>query len=652
MGIQFLSTGWLLAAPLFAGGLLLLYFLKLKRREVAVASTFLWQNALNDLRVNAPFQRLRMNLLLILQMLALLLLLLALARPVGEAGLERTDTILLVDVSASMRATDGDGASGGKTRFARAVEEARRVVKDLSFGDRATVVAFSDEARVLTDLTSSKDVLGQALDGLEVTDRPTRLVNALHRVGALIGRGERPTQVYLFSDGRCGPLEGASLPEDVGLQFVRTGLVDENLGIVGMDVHTASGLGEDTTVFGAVQNFSAGEQVLGVDLFVDDALAGSRELTLGPGGVGSVSFPAPLFDEQGPARRVRLQLDPPEGFADAFATDDVAWSLLRPPAPKRVLLVTGGNVFLHSALSEDPSVAKTPRGDVPLMAPEEWNPDDPALAEFDVIVLDRFTPDVLPPGNYICFGARPPFPGFQDLGQAEDTEVLDWDETHPVARFVNFATLILPTARRLEPLEGDKIIARATHGPLVIESRHQGRRAVVCAFDLMSLPVEGAWTFDPSYPIFLANAVRHLAGGGADASATVRTAGTAQLRFPNGTVRAKVTPPDGRPPLTLKVVEGDDVLRVSGLERVGIYGVAFEDEAGKALGEAAFAVNLADAEESVIAPTETVEVAGRTKAVAQDEAEQENRDLWKYAIAACLAFVMVEWWIYNRRVFL
>lgn len=130
-----------IAAAVAVPLLLLLYFLKLRRREMAVSSTLLWRKSVQDLQVNAPFQKLRRNLLLLLQMLLLLLLLLALAQPVlNYARAAGKTTVILIDRSASMLANDVDG----RTRLDDAKRQARDLVDTLPKDGKAMVIAFDD----------------------------------------------------------------------------------------------------------------------------------------------------------------------------------------------------------------------------------------------------------------------------------------------------------------------------------------------------------------------------------------------------------------------------------------------------------------------------------------------------------------------------
>ena len=113
---QFLNaTAAAIAAAVAIPLLLLLYFLKLRRMQVPIGSTLLWKKAIQDLQVNSPFQRLRRNLLLLLQLLALLALIFALARPVSEGTrVAGEKTVILIDRSASMdRQRDGTPGRGG-----------------------------------------------------------------------------------------------------------------------------------------------------------------------------------------------------------------------------------------------------------------------------------------------------------------------------------------------------------------------------------------------------------------------------------------------------------------------------------------------------------------------------------------------------------
>src|SRR5947208_2532462 len=87
--------------------LILLYFLKLKRKPIQVPSTFLWKKSIEDLHVNSLFQWLRNNILLILQLLVLLALIYGILAPrLHGAGGRGKHYILMIDNSASMSAID------------------------------------------------------------------------------------------------------------------------------------------------------------------------------------------------------------------------------------------------------------------------------------------------------------------------------------------------------------------------------------------------------------------------------------------------------------------------------------------------------------------------------------------------------------------
>ena len=130
-------------APLALAGLaflpvvLAMYLLKLRRDEAVVPSTLLWRALVADVEANAPWQRLRRSLLLLLQLLLVAILAILAARPFVErpAGLAG-DLVLVVDTSASMQATDVT-----PTRLDAAKAAAVDALKDLPAGGKVSVIA-------------------------------------------------------------------------------------------------------------------------------------------------------------------------------------------------------------------------------------------------------------------------------------------------------------------------------------------------------------------------------------------------------------------------------------------------------------------------------------------------------------------------------
>ncbi len=172
---------WLLAAvPL---GIILLYFLKLRREPVEVPSTYLWSKTIEDLHVNSLLQRLRRSLLLLLQLLAVTLAAIALFRPGirGETS-GQGRTVFLLDTSASMQATD---LEGGESRFDKAKRLIAGRIETMSDSESAMLVTFSDRPETVQSFTSDRRRLSDALDRVRVTNHPTDILGALKAADGL-----------------------------------------------------------------------------------------------------------------------------------------------------------------------------------------------------------------------------------------------------------------------------------------------------------------------------------------------------------------------------------------------------------------------------------------------------------------------------------
>jgi hypothetical protein len=118
-----------------------------------------------------------------------------LAALVGDAR----DVALVIDGSSSMKID-----VQGKTNFARAIEEAREVIRNLNRSSTATIVLAGPIPQVKTPfpLTDSEQLLG-ILNSLEPTGGPMDVHAALATASAGLALGTNPTkQIVLITDGQ------------------------------------------------------------------------------------------------------------------------------------------------------------------------------------------------------------------------------------------------------------------------------------------------------------------------------------------------------------------------------------------------------------------------------------------------------------------
>jgi hypothetical protein len=58
---------------------------------------------------------------------------------------------------------------------------------------------------------------------------------------------------------------------------------------------------------------------------------------------------------------------------------------------------------------------------------------------------------------------------------------------------------------------------------------------------------------------------------------------------------------------------------------------------------------LLDSDESNLSPRESIQIGQQT--VATGETRKQSRELWKWAVGLGLLFLLLEWYIYNKRVY-
>src|SRR5438445_1419096 len=261
------------AALAFAAALpvvILFYLLKRKRVVKLVSSTLLWQKFLAETQASAPFQRLRKNWLLILQLILLTLAVLALARPFFKTQARPAQLrVVILDASASMQAIDES-----PSRFERARSEALKWVDSLADTDQMVILQAGANTEVKKSATSEKAALRRALQACACSDGPTRLVPALRMAESLV-RDQKGAEVHLFSDGGAPELnefENKALP----LIYHRVGKGANNLGITALDVRANPENATQRAIYASVGNFSTNSQQTDLELLFGDHLIETR----------------------------------------------------------------------------------------------------------------------------------------------------------------------------------------------------------------------------------------------------------------------------------------------------------------------------------------------------------------------------------------
>ncbi|RKU05960.1 hypothetical protein C6502_20960 [Candidatus Poribacteria bacterium] len=611
----------------------LLHFLKLRRQRYVVPSVMLWLEAIEDMKANVPFQRLRNSLLLPLQVLFLLVVVGGVARPaLRQFGGLAEQSIVIIDTSASMGATDL-----GKTRLDVAKGEALKLINQLGTDGQMMII---DTSRPLHNIrqafTSDAEKLRQAIENLSVVHTPPTLKAVFDSVavyasvpGAQVVQNPDAVGVVFISDN-FGALPNSASP--VQIRKIGLGNRSENIAIVQFSVTRALTPPNRYQVLVGVQSFADIPKEFQIQLGIEGkSFFADESVVLPPKETTSTLFF--LEDDErfyGQVVTARLDID------DDLPVDNVASAILHPPPKWKVLLVSDRNQPpLSAILKTDPHVILNQ------VQPSDYH----GIGGNDILIFDQFVPDPLPEGNIVFFNPIGGLPFMPIQENSQPTQVIGQHPTHEVMRDVSLIDLEVKASVRVQlPLWGIPLI-ETNQTPLIWLGEQDNQKVVVFGFDPFDLDVSNFATSIPSAPILMSQCLEWLGAATSPIRPDLVKAGEPvriHLEHISEVERITVqTPDDSVQELQVR----DSRIVFTDTTKVGVYTVFVDDEPfGR------FAVNLLNPQESDLSPPELGDDpnAAIDPRPVRSNLPEVNREIWGYAAFLALLLLIVEWWVYHQ----
>ena len=623
-----------LLLSLLAIPIIILYMLRLRRREVRVSSVFLWQKLVRDREANAPWQKLKRNLLLLLQLLILVLLVLALAQPyLPRSSVVNSSVVVLLDGSASMQATDVQ--PNAPNRFAAAQAQAVTLVNELSGNNQMTLIQVGSTPQILAAATNDKRALREAINTAVVSAAPVDW-GAAFALASGAAQGFEEAQIIVISDGGV-PSNLPSLPGQV--VYLPVGQSGANLAISALASREVdSGAGQQ--LLARVTNHSQFTQETLLSLVLDGVLFDAQQVTVPAGESVSLTWDLPPDRNTAVAE---VNLSPNNN--DHLALDDTAVTVVNNSDQTNALLITEGNLFLEQILAILPDVAAfkvAPDGDI----------NDPDLQRFDLYIFDGVAVPNPPPAADILL-INPPVEQDERFLTVTGTAVGITQTvatrltSSPILAFVEWININIREMKQVSApaWSQTQTLIEAPGGPLLLVGEQSGQRRAVLTFDIRQsdLPLRIA------FPVLMSNLTAWLTPGQPfDAPEQLQPGDVVRIVPQPQATAVQITKPDGtlwESPL------GEEDLLFTETDQLGYYTVSLRTES---VGEnwqpvGALAVNLFAAEESRLEPGAQL-VLG-TESVDSGGAGEDNIglfELWPYLAALALLVLLIEWWVYQQ----
>lgn len=583
--------------------IIILYLLKQKREDYITSSLYLWKSALRDMEANAPWQKLKQNILMYLQILVCILLALLLSQPVISSDRSNSGNVLIVmDCSLSMQSTDMT-----PTRFDAALKDAVELVEASREGTLFSVIALSDSPYLVLQNSNDKQRVVQQLKALNAIDTAEDPDSALELVDSLI-RQDPDIKVKWFSDT-------ANTFTNENISFYSYNRNGENYAVT-LLTYRRLNEGEGITALGKISNFSHNEAELDVSLYADGTIFDARRVKVSPGNGENIYWPG----ISSTVSKLELRID----TEDVLKKDNIAGAMINQAENRKVLLAADENVFLEKlfGLIPDIEVYRTNIKDVDEMK------------GYDLYVFETEMPQELPEDGHIMVFNPPDNKYFSKKGISEYTEITA--EKHDILDSINQDISFAAMKSSLYNLpDWASALMKNNEGITAFEGYLGNRRIMAFGFDLheTNLPLQ------PFFPVIMTRAVQYLLPLGVKDISSTFAGDSIDISVDPEAQEVYIINPNG-----VKTIIGPPfpVTSFSDTQSIGMYTLGQSLEGGAS--EQQFFVNAASEKEFNIS-RRSIETNEENDAV-KSKNKPGGLDLKLPLLFMLLAVLLLEWWVY------
>lgn len=574
--------------------IVLIHLFKQKNKETFVSSIYLWNMTIEQNQSQKSFQKIKKNLLMILQIITALFLVFAMAKPYIMANINIQNYIILLDGSMSMQSTDEK-----PNRFEAAKEYIEDVVEGSSPNSSFSVIFMSDSPYILINQSDDKNNILSKIKELKCTngsinyDKVSTLLEMIYE--------QDNANIYSFSDNEY--------ESELPIQNVIIGESVSNIAITSL-VHNIDG--DRIVSLVKVKNYSNESLTGAVNLYTDNKIHDYKEFEINADEEKNIFFTDVPIDTE----EIKAVLS-----SDDFLTEDnTRYDIVNKYDNRKVYLSTEKNIFLENALSVIPDI-EVFKGDI-----------DNDLKGYELYVFDGVIPENMPTDGHILIFNPPIDNNFIKAENEVKIGNIYLKESNLLSFISNMDFDILESKSITTPQWGYELLS-SDETPLIIAGEINSQKVIICGFELHNtdLPLK------KEFPIFMYNLINWFIPKDVVSSDGIIIGDKVNFNVIPEAKELNVVSPDN------EITKAYPPFPALQFESSGIY--VLEQVTNEDTIYSKFAVNLQSLQESNLMRNNIKENNSSEIVISNLKV---NRSLQNIFVIILLIVFAVEWWVYSH----